>query len=141
MATATTRDQSKSEFIKQVLSENPYANVKAVNEAWHDAGMEGSISPALVNKMRSEAGLAGNLRGRGKAKVAAKTEAPQSTGTMARSGDDADWRGLESQTHVPEVQELIRQEIQKGTIRVRPQPDGGIRIVPVRQAEAQGPRQ
>ena len=141
MASATTRDQSKSGFIKQVLSENPYANVKAVNEAWHDAGREGSISPALVNKMRSEAGLAGNLRGRGKAQVAAKAEAPQSTGTRARSGDEADWRDLEAKTHVPEVQEFIRQEVRKGTIRVRPNPDGSIRIVPVRQAEAQGPRQ
>jgi hypothetical protein len=141
MATATTRDQSKSGFIKQLLCENPYANVKVVNEAWQSAGMAGSISPALVNKMRSEAGLAGNLRGKGKAQVAAKTEAPQSTGTMARSGDDADWRGLESQTHVPEVQELIRQEIQKGTIRVRPQPDGSVCIVPIRHDEVHGPRQ
>ena len=141
MASATIRDQSKSGFIKQVLCENPYANVKAVNEAWREAGREGSISPALVNKMRSEAGLAGNLRGKGKAQVAAKTEAPQSTGTMARSGDEADWRDLESQTHVPEVQELIRQEMRKGTIRVRPNVDGGIRIVPVRQDETQGPRQ
>ena len=31
-------------------------------------------------------------------------------------------------THLPEVQELIPQEIQKGTIRVRPNPDGSIRI-------------
>jgi murein DD-endopeptidase MepM/ murein hydrolase activator NlpD len=82
MAIATTRDQSKSGFIKQVLLENPYANVKAVNEAWRDAGKEGSISPALVNKLRYEAGLAGNLRDRGKAEttVAAKTEEPKSTG-------------------------------------------------------------
>jgi hypothetical protein len=141
MAIATTRDQSKSEFIKQVLCENPYANVKAVNEAWHDAGRAGAISETLVNKMRSEAGLAGNLRGRGKAKVAAKAEAPQSTGVTARSGDEADWRDLESQTQLPEVQELIRQEIQKGTIRVRPNPDGSVRIVAVRHDEVQGPRQ
>ena len=47
---------------------------------------------------------------------------------MARSGDDAYWRELESHAHLPEVQELIRQEVQKGTIRVRPNPDGSIRI-------------
>jgi hypothetical protein len=51
---------------------------------------------------------------------------------MARSGDDAYWRDLESHAHLPEVQEVIREEIRKGTIRVRPNPDGSIRIVPVR---------
>jgi hypothetical protein len=50
---------------------------------------------------------------------------------MARSGDDAYWRDLESHAHRPEVQELIRQEIQQGAIRVRPTSDGSNRIVPV----------
>jgi len=54
---------------------------------------------------------------------------------MAQSADEADWRDLESNAHLPEVQERIRQEIQRGTIRVRPNSDGGIRIVPVRQPE------
>jgi hypothetical protein len=75
-------EQSKSGFIKQVLFENPFANVKTVNEAWQNAGMAGSISPALVNKMRSEAGLTGNLRDRGKAEAqaAAETEKPKKRG-------------------------------------------------------------
>jgi hypothetical protein len=60
---------------------------------------------------------------------------------MARSGDDAYWRDLESHAHLSDVQELIRQEIQKGKIRVRPNPDGSIRIVPIRQLETQEPRQ
>jgi hypothetical protein len=60
---------------------------------------------------------------------------------MTRSGDDAYWRDLESHAHLSEVQEIIRQEVQKGTIRVRPNPDGTIRIVPVRPAGTQGPRQ
>ena len=59
---------------------------------------------------------------------------------MARSGDDAHWRDLEAHAHLLEVQELIRQEIQKGTIRVRPDPDGSIRIMPVRQPGTQEPR-
>ena len=46
-----------------------------------------------------------------------------------------------SDAHLPEVQEIIRDEIRKGTIRVRPHPDGGIRIVPLRPREAQEPRQ
>ena len=35
----------------------------------------------------------------------------------------------------PEVQELIRREILRGTICVRPKPGGGIRIVPVGMPE------
>jgi hypothetical protein len=60
---------------------------------------------------------------------------------MARSGDDAYWRDLESHADLREVQELIREEIQKGTIRVRPNPDGSIRIVPVRPSKTQKPKQ
>jgi hypothetical protein len=60
---------------------------------------------------------------------------------MKHLTDEAYWRDLESNAHLPDVQELIRQEIQNGTIRVRPRPDGGIRIVPVRPPEAQEPRQ
>ena len=54
---------------------------------------------------------------------------------MARLGDDAYWRDLEAHADLPDVQELIRQEIQKGRIRVRPNPDGSIRIMPVRQPD------
>ena len=50
---------------------------------------------------------------------------------------EARWRELESNAHLPDVQELIRQEIQSGTIRVRPKPGGGIRIVPVGLPENQ----
>ena len=50
---------------------------------------------------------------------------------MIHPTDDARWRDLEANAHLPEVQELIRQEILNGAIRVRPKPGGGIRIVPV----------
>jgi hypothetical protein len=59
---------------------------------------------------------------------------------MARSVDDAYWRDLESHAHLREIQELIRQEIRKKSIRVRPDRDGSIRIVPVRQPPIQEPR-
>ena len=55
---------------------------------------------------------------------------------MAHSGDDAYWRGHETYAHLREVEEVIREEIRKGTLRVRPNPDGSIRIVPLRPAES-----
>src|SRR5262245_52795355 len=81
MATATTAP-SKSDFIKQLLVRDQRATFKAVNEASTAAGNGGSISQALVNKMRSEAGLSGNLRTRAKAVAPAvtKTEKPSRTG-------------------------------------------------------------
>jgi hypothetical protein len=46
------------------------------------------------------------------------------------------WRDLESQAQCPEVQEFIRREIQCGTIRVQPNPAGGIRIVPIAEIKS-----
>jgi hypothetical protein len=57
-ATATP---GKSSFVKEFLNDNPQGNAAAVNEAWTAAGMDGTISTALVGKMRSEMGLTGNL--------------------------------------------------------------------------------
>jgi hypothetical protein len=48
------------------------------------------------------------------------------------------WRNLETEADRPEVQELIRRQILRGTIRVRPRPGGGIRIVPVGMPERGG---
>ena len=58
---------------------------------------------------------------------------------MIHPTDEARWRELESNAHLPDVQELIRQEILNGTIRVRPKPGGGIRIVPVGMPESEEP--
>jgi len=73
-----TRDQGKTSFVKELLIDHPMANTKAVNEAWSAAGMEGTISETLVNKTRSQMGLAGNLRGkrRTKTEAAASTKRP-----------------------------------------------------------------
>ena len=49
------------------------------------------------------------------------------------------FRDLESHADLPEVQELIRQEIRKGTIRVLPNRNGGIRIIPVGSPERKEP--
>ena len=81
MATVT-RAPGKSDFIKQVLGKNPQANFKAVNQAWTEAGNEGSISQALVNRLRSKAGLSGNLKTGAKegTPAVAETEKPTTTG-------------------------------------------------------------
>ena len=54
---------------------------------------------------------------------------------MTHRTDHAYWRDLEAEAHLPDVQGLIRQEIQNGTIRVRPKPGGGIRIMPIGMPE------
>jgi hypothetical protein len=94
-ATIKPRSQGKGSFIKEVLFDNPLANAVAVNEAWRSSGMEGTISDSLVNTIRSELGLTGNLRkgassGRagGKArsstsKTKSKTASHKTTGTDA----------------------------------------------------------
>jgi hypothetical protein len=58
---------------------------------------------------------------------------------MIHTTDHARWRDLESTADLPDVQEIIRQEIRCGTIRVRPKPGGGIRIVPVGIPEREEP--
>jgi hypothetical protein len=69
---ATRKSQGKSSFIKEVLVDNPQANTAAVNEAWNAAGMKGTISVSLVNKVRSDLGLTGNIRPGPKASVSKK---------------------------------------------------------------------
>ena len=64
MATVTTANTGKTEFVKEVLGKNPHANPKTVNDQWKAAGQDGTISATLVNKLRASLGLAGNLRPR-----------------------------------------------------------------------------
>jgi hypothetical protein len=68
MPTATaTRSLGKTGFVKEFLNDNPQAITRAVNEAWAAAGFEGTISPTLVTKSRSQLGLTGNIpKGPGK---------------------------------------------------------------------------
>src|SRR6516165_5502263 len=89
MATATTtRNLGKTGFAKEVLNDNPLANAKAVNEAWKAAGFEGTISPTLVTKMRSEMGLTGNIRKRtGKTSTPAIKKPRRRKGATGRGGN------------------------------------------------------
>ena len=47
------------------------------------------------------------------------------------SYNDMPWERLQANVHTPEGQEAIRREIRKGSIRVVPAGDGGIRIIPL----------
>ena len=58
---------------------------------------------------------------------------------MIHRTDEARLRDLESKAHLPEIQEIIQEEIQNGKIRVRPKPGGGICIVPVDMSENDEP--
>ncbi len=70
-----TRDQGKTTFVKEFLSQNPQGNVLAVNEAWTKSGKDGSIGATLIQKVRSQLGLTGNLSSTSKPKTAAKKKA------------------------------------------------------------------
>jgi hypothetical protein len=94
MASTATKSPGKTSFVKEVLVDNPHANPKAVNEAWIAAGMKGTISSALVNKMRARMGLTGNLRGKGK-KPAARSK-PGHQPAAAFSAARVDSKGRQS---------------------------------------------
>jgi hypothetical protein len=58
---------------------------------------------------------------------------------MTHSANEPYWRDLESNAHRPEVQEQIREEIRSGTIRVRPNGEGAICIMPVFVSDSEEP--
>ncbi len=53
---------------------------------------------------------------------------------MVPPPSEARLKWLEAHADRPEVQERIRREIARGTIRVIPVASGGIRVIPVRDA-------
>jgi hypothetical protein len=63
VVTTTDKKMNKTAFLTGFLKENPSANHSAVTEAWTKAGNSGTISTTLVSNIRSNLGLAGNLRG------------------------------------------------------------------------------
>jgi hypothetical protein len=69
-----TKSQNKTGFVKKFLSNNPQGNVDAVNKAWTAARMTGTIGATLINNLRSEMGLSGNLRAKSKPRPAANAK-------------------------------------------------------------------
>jgi hypothetical protein len=99
MSTKSTRKHGKTLFVKETLIDNPHATVAVVNEAWTSAGMEGTISEALVNKMRAQMGLSGNLRSRGQEENAAGATSRRRADTKPRgNGKQTSARSTERRT-------------------------------------------
>jgi hypothetical protein len=85
MRVATTvKGPNKTQFVTEYLQKNPTANPAAVREAWTTAGQPGSVSVTLVNKLRAELGLTGNLRGMSRAKVTSTSKGPKSRARAAK---------------------------------------------------------
>ena len=86
MATAVSRNrnQGKTAFVREVLTNNPYANAEDVIQQWQAEGHDGSISETLVNKQRPLMGLAGNLRGRRRRRSATAAGAKRPYGGKKR---------------------------------------------------------
>jgi hypothetical protein len=78
-----TKSENKTEFVKNFLSSNSQGNIKAVNEAWAAAGMNGTIGATLIYKLRSEMGLSGNLPAKSQSRTAAKSESDTNTSKAA----------------------------------------------------------
>jgi hypothetical protein len=73
MAPTTGRNQGKSEFVRDRLGRDSAANAKAINEAWQGAGNEGTISGALISKIRTDLGLVGKRSSDDRADAADET--------------------------------------------------------------------
>ena len=84
MPATARRNQGKTAFVREVLQKNPHANAQFVRDEWTAAGHSDSISQTLVNKQRSEMGLAGNIKG-GRPKRS-DSPAAGSPATPGRSG-------------------------------------------------------
>ncbi len=73
MPTGGVKNEGKSQFVKDVLKKDPFANARVVNEEWAKAGHDSEISSTLVNKLRSSEGYSGNLRSGRKPGAKSKT--------------------------------------------------------------------
>ena len=86
MATATVRGD-KTNFVNKFLTKNPQGNFRTINEAWAAAGMTGTISKTVVDKIRARLGLTGNLGAKSKVAVQAE-DCPQED----QEGDNYSWQ-------------------------------------------------
>ena len=87
MATVKGKSEGKSMFLKEYLVDHPDAGKEAIDEAWQEAGNEGTISTSLIGKVRRDL----ELTGQGTAKV--KSRASAETGKRSSADSKSDARG------------------------------------------------
>lgn len=87
---------SKSAFVEEVLGRQPEANLRAVNEAWSEAGSGDSISPSIFYKIKREVGEAG-----GHTSSALVESQPKSASRVREAGPAAQARPESSREPVP----------------------------------------
>jgi hypothetical protein len=80
-----TINPSKSDFVKEFLSDHPEGNVKAVNEAWQRAGNDGTIGDSLIYKTRAEMGLSGKSKPKTSAKAKSRTKVSEPASSPGKS--------------------------------------------------------
>jgi hypothetical protein len=85
MATVKGKSEGKSMFLKEYLVDHPDAGKEAIDEAWQEAGNEGTISTSLIGKLRRDLGRTG--------KGAAQVKSRGRVGTGQRSSDHSKSRG------------------------------------------------
>jgi len=56
MATLKGKNEGKSMFLKEYLVDHPDAGTEVIDEAWREAGNEGTISASLIGKVRKDLG-------------------------------------------------------------------------------------
>jgi hypothetical protein len=78
----------------------------------------------------------GKLSGFRQPNNAVTTFQVERTLAMAHPKVQSYWGDVEAHAHLPEVQQLIREEIRNGTVRVRTTPDGGIRVMPTGEVKS-----
>ncbi len=89
-------------FLKEYLVDRPDAGKEAIDEAWQEAGNEGTISTSLIGKVRRDLGRTG----KGTAKV--KSQAGVGTGKRPSAGSKSDARagGPEVEARTPEKENV-----------------------------------
>lgn len=95
---------NKSEFIRNILNENPNASAKDVLDAWEAAGETEKLNPTLYYQVRRTQGLAKRRGGGGRRRKKAARATASATATpttsaasVGQNGSGADYLSIEKQ--------------------------------------------
>ena len=85
MPRTATVTPGKTSFVKEYLHDHPDAPAKEVNEAWKDAGMQGTISHPVISEVRRVLGMITMPRSRSRTATSTKS-APTKKGRGKTAG-------------------------------------------------------